>query len=157
MVERMQENQAWISMLRRIPVDLHEVLAMGLTTGAEIVIQKIVKLEPDFMIIRGRLAGTQDAGRVVLIPYSQLTFVAIQRDLKEAEVEAIFGKGAPPALADLLPSTVVDEAPPSEPTPIKDDTTANDPANASPAKKPEAASRTAMLAKLRERMKDAGK
>ena len=79
----MQANQAWIGLFRRIPVDLHDTLALGLTTGSEIVVQKIVKLEPDFMIIRGRLAGTQDTGRLVMVPYPQLTFVAIQRDLKD--------------------------------------------------------------------------
>src|ERR1019366_6123338 len=104
----MQANQAWITLFRRIPADLHDTLALGLATGAEIVVQRIVKLEPDFMIIRGRLAGTQDTGRVVMVPYPQLTFVAIQRDLKDSEVEGIFGKGAPPPLTNLAP---ISEAP----------------------------------------------
>jgi hypothetical protein len=146
----MQADQAWIAMFRRIPASLHEVLALGLTTGAEIVVQKIVKLEPDFMIIRGRLAGTQDAGRIVMIPYSQLTFVALLRDLKEAEIESIFGKGAPSVAAEL-PSAET-ESTPQEPV-----AEASEPAATDPAKKSGTISRGSMLAKLRERMKDAGK
>jgi hypothetical protein len=146
----MDANQAWIAMFRRIPASLQDTLALGLTTGAEIVVQKIVKLEPDFMIIRGRLAGTQDAGRVVLIPYSQLTFVAVIRDLKDAEIEAIFGKGAPPALADLPPASAADV--PTPEAPAEEPTEAEPPA----AQKSGAISRSGMLAKLRERLKDAG-
>lgn len=140
-------------MFRRIPANLHDTLSLGMTTGAEIVIQKIVKLEPDFMIIRGRLAGTQDAGRIVVIPYSQLTFVAVLRDLKEDEVEAIFGKGAPSAVADLPTSPAGQEAIPE--VSAVEDPPAGDPADA--AKKSDAISRTAMLAKLRERMKETGR
>jgi hypothetical protein len=147
--EIMQADEAWIAMFRRIPVQLHEVLALGLTTGAEIVVQKIVKLEPDFMIIRGRLAGTQDAGRVVLIPYGQLTFVAMLRDLKEAEIESIFGKGALPVAVDLPPVNT------EEPEPaVQEPAEGGEPASE---KKSGALARGSMLAKLRERMKDAGK
>ena len=149
----MQANQAWITLFRRIPADLHDTLALGLATGAEIVVQRIVKLEPDFMIIRGRLAGTQDTGRVVMVPYPQLTFVAIQRDLKDSEVEAIFGKGAPPTLASLPPTADGADA---EPESGVEDEVPNEP-TAAAGKKPEAVSKAVLLAKLRERLKDAGK
>ncbi|MBI2806194.1 MAG: hypothetical protein HYX68_14530 [Planctomycetes bacterium] len=146
----MNANEAWIAMFRRIPGNLHDCLALGMTTGAEIVVQKIVKLEPDFMMIRGRLAGTQDSGRVVLIPYSQLTFVALQTALKDSDVEAIFGKGAPVLVADL-PSA----AQTVEPEPNAEDDTLNDaPLGVNPPKRPEPASKAALLAKLRERLKN---
>ena len=144
-------------MFRRIPADLHDTLALGLTTRAEIAIQKILKLELDFMIIRGRLSGTLDAGRVMLIPYSQLAFVAVIRDLKEEEVEAIFGKGAPPAVADL-PESAAGEEPRATPVaPLADATRSVPIAAVNPAKKPEMVSKTVLLAKLRERLKEAGK
>jgi hypothetical protein len=156
MVERMQQsNQAWIGLFRRIPGNLQDTLSLGLTTGAEIVVQKIVKLEPDFMIIRGRLAGTLDAGRVVMLPYSQLTFVAVMRDLQEVEVEAIFGKGAPVAVADLPPSATPAAA--KDKQPASDSGSEEPPPPSNRGKKPESPSKTVLLAKLRERMKDAGK
>jgi hypothetical protein len=147
----MQANEAWIALFRRIPGDLHDTLALGMTTGAEIVVQKIVRLDPDFMIIRGRLAGTQDAGRVVMIPYPQLTFVAIQRDLKDAEVDSLFGKSPPAALASQ-PATSE-----NEPAPVAEEAAVDVPTAATPAKKPEGANKAALLAKLRDRLKDAGK
>lgn len=140
----MHANETWIAMFRRIPGSLHESLALGLTTGSEIVVQKIMKLEPDFMIVRGRLAGTQDTGRIVLIPYGELAFVALTKPLKDPEVEAIFGQGEPPALADL----------PAGDEPTLEDATVNDPpAAVNPSRRPEMVSKSALLAKLRERLK----
>ena len=153
----MQADQAWIAMFRRIPADLEDALALGLTTGAEIVVQKIVKLDPDFMIIRGRLAGTQDAGRVVLIPYSQLTFVAVIRDLKDTEIEATFGKGGAPALASMQTLPASDEPDSTTPATTAEEAPTNEPAAGNAAKKPEGVSKAGLLAKLRERLKDAGK
>ena len=146
-------------MFRRIPTDLHDAVSLGLTTGAEIVVQKIVKLDPDFMMIRGRLAGTQDAGRVVLIPYSQLTFVALLRDLKDSEIESVFGKNdvpivlaTPTVKAEPLPA---EPAPQPAPAPPAKETTVNEPAPAvNPPKKPAEVSKSMLLAKLRDRLKD---
>jgi hypothetical protein len=139
----MHANEAWIALFRQVPVALHDTLALGLTTGAEIVIQRIVKLDSNFMIIRGRLAGTQDAGRIVLIPYEQLTFVAIQRDLKDAEVEAIFGQGATGEFATRPVN--------GEPEPQAELATVND--TPVEVKKPAVVSKSALLAKLRDRLK----
>lgn len=150
----MQENQAWIALFRRIPAALHDALALGLATGAEIVLQKIVKLEPDFMIIRGRLAGTQDSGRIVMVPYNKLTFVAIPKFLPDAEVEAIFGKGAPPALADIPSAAVEDAAIGSEVPAENADTQPEATETQAVRKKPEQASKTVLLAKLRDRLKE---
>jgi hypothetical protein len=149
----MQANEAWIALFRRIPTELQENLALGLTTGAEIVVQKIVKLDADFMIIRGRLAGTQDTGRLVMVPYPQLTFVAIARILKDPEIEAIFGKGAAPAVVEM--PTPEAEAPaaaetPAEPAPVSEPP----PPVAPPKKPPTQVSKSVLLAKVRERLKE---
>jgi hypothetical protein len=127
-------------------------LALGLTTGSEIVVQKIVRLEPDFMVIRGRLAGTQDTGRIVVIPYAQLTFVAVQKHLQDQEVEGIFGKTAIPDGNEVAPPSA-EPAPQTAPEPEKVN---ESPAAVNPIKKPEAASKAILLAKLRDRLK-AGK
>ena len=151
MVNRMHANDPWIAMFRRIPANLHETLALSTTSGAEIAIQKILKVEPDFVILRGRLTGTQDLGRTMVIPYEKLTLLSITRVLKDPEVEAIFGKGAPPAIADL--AAVGTEEGASEPAPegAVEDSASNE---AVAAKKPAAVSKSALIAKLRDRLKD---
>ena len=145
----MQDNQAWIKMFQRIPGNLHEVLAVVMTSGNEILIQKILKLEPDFMVLRGRLAGTQDY-RVMLLPYGQMTVITITRMLKEAEVEAIFGKEGPAVVADMPKSPPAAEEPkPETPKPASEP-----PAPPDPQRKLQT-SKSALVAKLRERLRDA--
>jgi hypothetical protein len=115
----------------------------------------MIRLDPDFMIIRGRVSGTQDSGRVIMVPYGELSFVTVARDLKDPEIDAIFGKAAPVAAADLpsLPAST-DAATPAEPTAeeVAAEELAAEEANAP--KRPEPVSKTALLAKLRERMKE---
>jgi hypothetical protein len=89
------QDASWIALFRRIPVNLHDGIALTLSTGAEVVIQQIVKLDSDCVVVRGRLAGTQDNGRVVVLPFSTLASFNFTRHMSEAEVDAIFGSNAP--------------------------------------------------------------
>jgi hypothetical protein len=147
----MQTNEAWITLFRRIPANLHDGLTVGLRSGVEIAIQTILKLEPDFIIMRGRLTGTQEGGKILLMPYAEMTVLSIARNLAEPEIEAIFGKGDPPALIAMPP--VAAAAPVAEPA--AKEATVSDPAAAvNPPRKPEQQSKSVMLAKLRERLKD---
>ena len=145
----MHANDKWIALFHRIPGNLHDTLSVGLTTGAEIVIQRIVKLEPEFMITRARLAGTTDPGRIMLVPYAQLTYISILRLLSEAEIESIFGKG------DLPPVPDIPIAAPAPATSAPEPATVNDAIpGVNPLKKKDAPSKTVLLAKLRDRLKD---
>jgi len=146
----MDNNEAWITMFRRIPASLHDGLSLCLVSGVEIVVQKFMKLEADFAIIRGRVSGTQETGRIVLIPYSQMAVATLAQSLKDPEVEAVFGKGAAPALVDL-PTT----APEPTSESAQEDATVNDgEAEVNAPKKPAPVSRAALVAKMRDRLKD---
>ncbi len=148
----MHANQAWVTLFRRIPADLHDGLIVGLRSGVEIAIQTILKLEPDFIILRGRLTGTQEGGKILLIPYAEMTVLSLGRPLKDTEVEEIFGKGDP---IDLPPGSAATPSavPPAQPA-AKDATVIEAPAAVNPARKPEQ-SKSVLLAKLRERLKEA--
>lgn len=146
----MNPNQAWITMFRKIPATMHDGLTVGLRSGVEVAIQTILRLEPDFIILRGRLTGTQEGGKILLLPYAEMTVLSIVQPLKDPEVEAIFGKADAPAVIDKPAASADAPAlPAAAPTeePAKSET-------AAAAKKSDQASRGAVLAKLRERLKD---
>jgi hypothetical protein len=82
---------SWISLFERIPAKFHDTLALTLVTGAEIMMQSILRLEQDFAILRGRMAGSTDAGRVIVLPYNQIVNLAFVKRMLEADVKAIFG------------------------------------------------------------------
>jgi hypothetical protein len=109
-------SSAWIVLLRRIPPDQHDILALVTTNGIEINIQTILRTEEDYVLIRGRLAGTTDTGRVFFVPYDQINYLGFVREVKETQIRAIYG-----------------EAPPAEPVEPKSDTCSTEPALAEPA------------------------
>lgn len=86
------QGPSWIALLSRIPPKLHDSIALTLVTGAEIMMQSVLRLESDYAIIRGRMAGSTDAGKVLILPYDQLVNLFFIKRMLEPEVEAVFGK-----------------------------------------------------------------
>ena len=105
---------SWVALFRRIPVNLQDVLIMITVTGSEIILQKILVMEDDYFIFRGRMSGSQDGGLVIIMPYDQISNVCFNKRMLEPEVAAIFGnadgfmQAAPTAAgtADTRPAVV---------------------------------------------------
>ena len=62
------QNAAWMDLWRKVPPDKHNLLMVMTAVGSEIAIQNVLRIEQDFVVIRGRLAGSSDTGRVFFIP-----------------------------------------------------------------------------------------
>ena len=146
-------SSTWVDLIRRIPEAQHDNLVAVTCTGAEIMVQKILVLENDYMIFRGRPAGSTEAPRILLMPFDQVNHLAFNKPLKEAEVKTMFGSGtaavmdsAPPAAAEIpvveAPAAAPEESPPPP-----------SPGGAPPAPaKPALPSKSILLARLRARL-----
>jgi hypothetical protein len=99
-------SDMWAWLFRRVPAEQHNQLMLMTGSGTEIAVQALLRIETDFIAIKGRLSGSQDAGRIYFIPYTNIDYFGMQRDVKETEFDAIFGEGS------LTPS-----APVAQPTP----------------------------------------
>jgi hypothetical protein len=86
------QGPSWITLFERIPVTLHDSLALTLATGSEILMQSVLRLESDFVLLRGRMSGSTDAGRVLIVPYDQIVNLAFTKRMLEADVQAVFGQ-----------------------------------------------------------------
>lgn len=109
---------AWERLLGQIPAKEQDGLMLMTNTHTEIAIQSILRLDADFLMIKGRLAGSQDAGRVFFIPYAHIDHLGFYRAVKDTEFDEMFaGLNAPPP----LPAIAVAPEPPAEElkTPIK--------------------------------------
>ncbi len=105
------KSSSWIDLLQRIPPEQHDNLMLVTCNGIEIAIQSIVRTDEDYMVLRGRMAGT-DHGRVLFMPFNQITYIGFQRVVKEAFVRKLFGEPEPePAAA---PAVVAEEPKPEE-------------------------------------------
>lgn len=90
------QNQDWINLFQLIPAAQHNTLVVTTQTGVELAIEVILRTEPNFMVIRGRQVGQTDDGRAFFVPYDIITFININRMMKEDEILALFA-GEPDA------------------------------------------------------------
>jgi hypothetical protein len=93
------QSSAWIALLRRIPPDQQNSLAIMTTTGIELNVQDIMRIEEDHVVIRGRQAGTIATGRVFFIPYHQLGYLYFQKEMKEAQIRTFYDEATGVAAA----------------------------------------------------------
>jgi len=152
------QSASWIALFRRIPANLHDGLVLSLTTGAEVVVQRFVKLDTDVAILRGRMAGTQDNGRLVILPYSNLIAVNFTRRLSEAEVETMFGKNTQAFAASIVLSAAASADADSSDDSAHDASGESGQSEAADAPtKPAMPSKTMLIAKLRARLNESNR
>jgi hypothetical protein len=80
----------WIDLIRTVPADLHTSFAVLMQNGAEINIQNIVRMEEQFLVCRGRTAGSTDGGMIFFLPYDQIATMAIYKPTKAEVANAWF-------------------------------------------------------------------
>lgn len=160
----------WLQVLQRIPPEYQDTLSLISVTGAELVVQQLFKIEGDFLVVRARTAGSLNEGRLIIVPYSQIDFLAFNRKIAEPEVMAMFGApfqpmsvGVPAAGTAAAPPTIpvipvvtpsVEAVPPAE-TPVEAEAAEKPPEKTQ--LKPGQISKSILLARLRERLAEKAK
>jgi hypothetical protein len=125
------QTAVWKSLLRRVPEPLHASLMVMTAAGTEVNIQTIVHMDEDVLVLRGRLAGSTDMGRIFFIPYEGLDHVGFYKEVADASLREILGLAPPVAPAAV--SAPVEAAAPAAPPPSPSAATAEPPAVATPA------------------------
>jgi hypothetical protein len=163
------QGPSWIALIRRIPASQHDCLIVMTTTGAEVVIQKVIRLDRDFLVCLARLSGSTEQGKLMVIPYDQLTYLSFNKKMTDQEIEAVVGKPgvavqlvetAPEAVSEAVqegltepltfPTGAASEPGAVTPQPVQQvDPTA---APAKPGPKAAPPSKTMLLARLRQRL-----
>jgi hypothetical protein len=105
-------NSVWTALLRHLPPEQYDQLMLVTVGGTEIALQTVLRIEQEFMAVKGRLAGSQDAGRVFFIPYAQIDYFGFQQPLKESDFHQLFGTLTLPAPGQAVaadPATLTPE------------------------------------------------
>jgi hypothetical protein len=109
------QHIAWERLLRQIPAKEQDGMKLMTNTRTEIAIQSILRMDEDFLIVKGRLAGSQDAGRVFFVPYAHIDHLGFYREVKDSEFDEMFaGLNAAP-----VPAIAVSPAADETKAPIK--------------------------------------
>ncbi len=81
----------WATLLRCIPPEHHNILMLVTRCGTEIALQNILRLDDEVLAVRGRLAGSQDSGRLYFVPLDNIDYFGFNRMVKDEEYTAMFG------------------------------------------------------------------
>jgi hypothetical protein len=159
------QGGAWVGLLRRIPASLHDCLNLMTTTGTEIVLQRLIRLERDFLVALGRPSGTTDQPKVIVVPYDQMTYLSFGKRMTDEEIQSALGNpGVAGSSVETAAAPEPDDASyagetvdfPREATPAaaaSEPTPAPEPAgNGKTAAKMAPPSKSILLARLRERL-----
>jgi hypothetical protein len=149
-------TSAWIALIRQFPQSVHNNLTFITRIGREVSVQNIFRIEPDYIVVRGRLSGTTDEGRVFILPFDEMHALGFQKPMKEHEFEAVFNGLDPKQAVDpkaaeteqaAAASPEPQEPPPkaAQPTPVP----VSAPAEVKPAKPP---SKVLLLQRVRARL-----
>src|ERR1700722_5067121 len=104
-------GSVWATLLRCIPPEHHNILMLVTRCGPEIALQNILRLDDEILAIRGRLAGSQDSGRLYFVPLDNIDYFGFNRMVKDEEYVALFGNYQPPLEAAPAPPA---PAPPAQ-------------------------------------------
>jgi hypothetical protein len=110
------QNNEWIELFNLFPAVQHDKLMIQMTNGIEIAITSLLRLEGPYAVVRGRVAGTSDAGRVFFVPFDRISYLCFQKEVQEAAIYALFGQ-QPPAAAPAAGPAPEETTPPAAPEP----------------------------------------
>jgi hypothetical protein len=146
------QNNAWVELLRQVPPKLHQNLLVMTAVGNEIAVQDIVRLEPEYLVIRGRLAGTSDLGRAFFIPFDRIIYIGFQKPVLPTELYGMYGAAPPEPRVESQPAaaTAPTDAEQSDAPPAGG---AGAAVHATP---PQGINRTELLQRIKSRAQQAG-
>jgi hypothetical protein len=88
--EQAMQNSSWVALLRHIPAEQHNQYTLTTTSGIEITLQALLRIEQEFVVLKGRLAGSQDAGRIFFVPYEHIDYFGTLQPMKDSDFNEVF-------------------------------------------------------------------
>src|SRR5262245_25326699 len=126
----------WVRLLTNVPPEVQNAMILGVSNGATIAVQDVVRIDPEYVVLRGRLGGTTDSDRMFCMPYDQLTFFLFNKPLTDEQLSQAFG-GEIKLRRDSLLEDQADRPPleEEEPTTTEEKPAEPEPVNVEPAPK----------------------
>ena len=93
------QSTPWIALLKKIPAEQHNHLVLVTEAGVEFTIQTILQSEGEWLAFKGRLACSQETGRLYFVPFDRIDYLGFNRSVAEEEFRSWFGNAPAPAQA----------------------------------------------------------
>ena len=78
--------------ISKIPmVDISKTV-LTLRFNASITLDLVVRYEADYLVVRGREAGTNDDARAFFVPYEEILFMKLDRTVRLSDLQKMYGE-----------------------------------------------------------------
>lgn len=148
-------ESSWKEIFELVPAAEHENFLLVTTSQLEINVQTLVRLEGNYVVLRGRLSG-MDGNRLLIMPYHEISCLSFVRPVKDDQVRSWYGEAPAAAPAPAAAAPAEEAAQPAasqaEPTPAAPGPAAPAPTPTQmPARGAPLPGKAALLEKLRAR------
>ena len=82
----------WTKLITSIPEECWDGMFLELNTGMNLAIARVMKFADDYLLVRGRVGGTDEEDRLFVVPYESLMMVMFTRPMDDEKVTSIFGE-----------------------------------------------------------------
>jgi hypothetical protein len=102
-----------LDLIKRLPPVDHTKVVFVLHSGISINMDMLFRSEPEYLVIRGREAGTNDDGRAFFLPFAEVASVKIERVVKISDLMTMYGVPITAEDEDTLLTASAEAATPS--------------------------------------------
>jgi hypothetical protein len=80
-----------VDMFKRIPEDMHPQVNLVLGNRFVLTVESVARYEPTYLVFRGREGGTSDEGRAFFVPYEEISYIRIEREVRMGDIKKMYG------------------------------------------------------------------
>ncbi len=86
------QRDAVYDLITKIPKDDVSKTVVTLRFNSSITLDAVVRFEGEYMVVRGREAGTNDDGRGFFLPYEDILFIKLDRMMRLSDFQRMYGE-----------------------------------------------------------------
>ena len=81
-----------LDLIKRVPEVDHPKLVFVLTVGVSVNLDMVARVEKNYIVIRGREAGSNDEGRGFFIPFETIALIKLEKPVRINEFRAMYNE-----------------------------------------------------------------
>ncbi len=81
-----------LDLIKRVPELDHPKLVFVLTVGVSVNLDMVVRVEKNYVVVRGREAGSNDEGRGFFIPFETIALIKLEKLVRINEFRAMYNE-----------------------------------------------------------------
>lgn len=86
------KREHWVHFFQKLPETMHDQVVFSLSTGIDVFNQRFLVYADEYLIIRGRLGGTDESERIFMVPWEELKMVFFSRPVEDEMLVKTFGE-----------------------------------------------------------------